>query len=392
MAKHLKNEAKKLSKSTGIPYHQCLNQVSRAAGNASYNDFAKKNALTKKSSLPKIKPTVVLPKPLTLTYYMLTAQNGEKRPNARMSVENHLEIGALLKEVYQATEYNKKARKTVAEIRGLLDDWVQCEYTDHNELSNEVFFQMYYGDAGHSVQISPTADQKAELVRKCYKARGIITRSYHECRPVISLQKKLDTVIKAINAWPELKKEKHKGVYQKRLIPGTIVYLKGEKSPRIVFHHSFRDGLVTVYSDRGPGSVARHEVSVFRDQSKYKGFMPMRLQLPYGKWTCADGTEVLYNRDYCPIWTKSPDGKISGIDPDFWVNYEKDDHFFKDSNAPWAGERNNASLDFCLQQLKDWNVINERSKLLELLPLAIAAGDIRLLRPKNMNKVYPLTA
>jgi hypothetical protein len=32
-----------------------------------------------------------------------------------------------------------------------------------------------------------------------------------------------------------------------------------------------------------------------------------RNDLPYGKWTCPDGREVLFNRFYEPIWQRHPE-------------------------------------------------------------------------------------
>jgi hypothetical protein len=121
--------------------------------------------------------------------------------------------------------------------------------------------------------------------------------------------KKLEQAIVYIDSWPELKKEKHKGLFKKRLIPGTLIHLKNDSLPVVVISHSFSGGAVTAYGHSGPALVARYEVAVFRDQSKAADFKPMRLYLPYGKWLCEDGSEVLYNRDYCPLWIRDRQGK-----------------------------------------------------------------------------------
>ena len=33
--------------------------------------------------------------------------------------------------------------------------------------------------------------------------------------------------------------------------------------------------------------------------------MVQRLSLPYGLWTCDDGKEILFNREYQPIWERN---------------------------------------------------------------------------------------
>lgn len=45
----------------------------------------------------------------------------------------------------------------------------------------------------------------------------------------------------------------------------------------------------------------------------------IRKYLPYGMWMTAAGEWVLFNRRYQPFMTRSPDGKISGCDPERWV-------------------------------------------------------------------------
>jgi hypothetical protein len=37
--------------------------------------------------------------------------------------------------------------------------------------------------------------------------------------------------------------------------------------------------------------------------------------LPYGKWTCRDGREVLFNRDYRPILQRRPNRPVEVADP-----------------------------------------------------------------------------
>jgi hypothetical protein len=389
MANHLKNKAKIQSRASGVPYHQVLNQLSKEAGYGSYNDFCKKNNTTKNEPAHVNVAKVKLPRPLVLTYHMLPART-ERRPNGKMSVELHLEAGNYLKDLFAATEYNKRAQNAIGIVRHLLDDWVQCEYTDQTVLSDEVFFQMYYGNSKNPIFISPTDEYKAQLIKKCNRVSTIINTSYHHCQPVRFLCDELEQAIKFINAWPELKREAHKGVFKKRLIPGILVYLKDDPSPMVVFNHSFSNGVVTAYGHSGPATVARDEVAVYWDQSNAKVFKPMRLYLPYGKWICVDGSEVLYNRDYCPLWVKRPNGVVSEIDPDVWVDYVDDQHFFNANEAPWFGKQNNQKMETCQNVLRQWGVVDREPKLLKFFAQAIANNDTAVLRPKNMEKRFPI--
>jgi hypothetical protein len=55
---------------------------------------------------------------------------------------------------------------------------------------------------------------------------------------------------------------------------------------------------------------------------------------PYGSWTCADGREVAFNRDYTPILTRFPGGACAPADPTEWVPWVKQLWLYRDGTAP----------------------------------------------------------
>jgi hypothetical protein len=55
---------------------------------------------------------------------------------------------------------------------------------------------------------------------------------------------------------------------------------------------------------------------------------------PYGIWTCADGREVLFNRDYVPIFERRPGALGRVADHAEWVAWVRQDFFFNDTNSP----------------------------------------------------------
>ena len=59
--------------------------------------------------------------------------------------------------------------------------------------------------------------------------------------------------------------------------------------------------------------------------------------LPYGKWTCADGREILFNRWYQPLWQKHR-GRVTPADPNEWIDYTRQDYFY-DDGTPRRGLR-----------------------------------------------------
>jgi hypothetical protein len=59
-----------------------------------------------------------------------------------------------------------------------------------------------------------------------------------------------------------------------------------------------------------------------------------RFWCPYGIWTCADGREVLFNRNYIAIWERSPGAAARIANHSEWVPWVTQDWFFNDWTSP----------------------------------------------------------
>jgi hypothetical protein len=88
-----------------------------------------------------------------------------------------------------------------------------------------------------------------------------------------------------------------------------------------------------------------------------------KLLCPYGKWTCADGREVLFNRQYWPILERRPGEPVRVARPGEWVRWRTQDHFFDDGDSPWRGDdhhrfrpRSIAALDRVNAVLAEWGL------------------------------------
>ena len=77
--------------------------------------------------------------------------------------------------------------------------------------------------------------------------------------------------------------------------------------------------------------------------------------LPYGKWTCADGRQVLFNRGYRPILQRMPDGSTSRADWCEGVDYVADEHFYDD------GDKEPEKRRMAIAALKEWGLSPPRS-------------------------------
>jgi hypothetical protein len=76
-------------------------------------------------------------------------------------------------------------------------------------------------------------------------------------------------------------------------------------------------------------------------------------KVPYGRWTCADGREVLFNRAYWPILERRNGGATKIADCGEWVSYIKQEYFFDDGDAP---DRDGKTLDRLNGILAEWGM------------------------------------
>ena len=86
-------------------------------------------------------------------------------------------------------------------------------------------------------------------------------------------------------------------------------------------------------------------------------YREFRLRCPYGKWTCADGREVIFNREYWPILERRPGENAKPANPNEWIPWKEQDYFFDDVNSPWQRLRRKAAADTlarCNRVLTEW--------------------------------------
>jgi len=70
-----------------------------------------------------------------------------------------------------------------------------------------------------------------------------------------------------------------------------------------------------------------------------------RFMRPYGIWACADGRQVLFNRDYLPILERYPGQPCRAANPREWIWWIKQNWFFNDGTPH---EQVAARIDFVL--------------------------------------------
>lgn len=126
--------------------------------------------------------------------------------------------------------------------------------------------------------------------------------------------------------------------------PGTVVRVRsGGKPTQAILRFGGRPSGV-IY-DRGLGEVADFEVVTPRHP--LPDFVPSRLWLPYGFWGLADGSRVVFSRDYYPLW-RVRDDRVERLDPWLWITSKVSEQWFSDgSGSAWhLDETREKALNF----------------------------------------------
>src|SRR5262245_60115473 len=90
-----------------------------------------------------------------------------------------------------------------------------------------------------------------------------------------------------------------------------------------------------------------------------------RFALPYGQWTCADGTRVLFNRSYQPIWRHVVNGRCEQALPNEWIAFKQQRWLYGDGYGPWE---NKTTRRRCLLAMKRFFEGKDIENLLEPEP------------------------
>ena len=102
-----------------------------------------------------------------------------------------------------------------------------------------------------------------------------------------------------------------------------------------------------------------------------------RISIPYGRWTCDDGSEVIFNRHYQPMFKRANDENEFML-PDTWIsNIAKIEYFYGDHNSP---------VSYLLRKFKGFSLTAAHSKECRR-SLAICLKILEDYFPKNKGKV-----
>ncbi|MDB5578124.1 MAG: hypothetical protein JWR80_3300 [Bradyrhizobium sp.] len=154
---------------------------------------------------------------------------------------------------------------------------------------------------------------------------------------------------------------------------GTVVRLRSSAAgPRRLSYltsdfDSSRDTVIQIAGDNFFGIAAREDFAIPREP--LLPFLPSRLRFAYGAWTEADGTRVLFSRDYAPMWRLRDGHPPRPASPFEWIKFTREEWFWEDATAPWRDRRRIAEEEARLVSLD----VPGLSPLADLLPQIIAS-------------------
>lgn len=101
-------------------------------------------------------------------------------------------------------------------------------------------------------------------------------------------------------------------------------------------------------------------------------FLPLRLYLPYGYWTEEDGAQVVFSRDYKPMWRLRNGARPERLAPWLRIKWKQQSFLWADRSTPWSNRDARRMLDEFLRK----NEIRMLPILADALPLLVHNDDI----------------
>ena len=118
---------------------------------------------------------------------------------------------------------------------------------------------------------------------------------------------------------------------------------------RKVVPNGFGDRPVEIISDWSAGHGGRADFEVICPRVPVPDFVPFCLWLPYGWCFLEDGSELLFSREYHPLWRIRPNGDVERANP--WEGLVRPFFWFNNiSGYPWSNEATQAIVRRKLEQ------------------------------------------
>lgn len=125
--------------------------------------------------------------------------------------------------------------------------------------------------------------------------------------------------------------------------------------------------------DRPTSVVSHREITTVADfeylspRTAPDLFLPMRLYMPYGIWTETDGSQVVFSRDYKPMWRLRTCQPTERLVPWLHINFVREELLWPAAQTPWTSE----NLSSRLYEFLNQNGLQRLPVLADALPLLV---------------------
>lgn len=120
------------------------------------------------------------------------APENERRPNAVMSIESHLQAARIINAVEHSDAKPRAVNRRLISIKGRLEDWF---FAEHEREVTDKFDLFYYGGIDRNDSLVLKASSSKGVISLLQELKDLLSDEYIDCKPLRSMIGKLDTSI-----------------------------------------------------------------------------------------------------------------------------------------------------------------------------------------------------
>lgn len=124
--------------------------------------------------------------------------SSHRRPSAKLLVEQHVEMGSLIKAVLHSDQRPYGVYRRLDKLRSTLEDWLALE-TPREALDGPDFFDVYYHDPDEGNPHAAAAASRSGVIDLLASLRAKLVAAYPDCGPLRVQLNRIDMSIKMVD-------------------------------------------------------------------------------------------------------------------------------------------------------------------------------------------------
>lgn len=127
-------------------------------------------------------------------------RHGRRRPRGRMAIDDHAEVGRLIKSVLVCVRGRNGAYKRLGAVRSDLEDWMSSEYPG-DEIPPDRFFEIYYHESDDEGGVPKGPAGCPVFVERLTAAKKLLAKRYPDCPPLREILRQIDFAMESLVKW-----------------------------------------------------------------------------------------------------------------------------------------------------------------------------------------------